>query len=314
LTSAVLHLIKRQRNGDAIDERPIKAVLDSFVSIGLNNANPSQVCFDFYEQHFEALFLDATETYYRQIAMSFLAEHTISEYLRMVKERLREEEDRAERYLHPGTRESPVRICERILICDCSELICASFPSLLEHGTQQDLQRMYSLLWRIRAVSAVMYQWLDELEDIQSFSFLSGIPEAAEYAQQRFQKYVTEAGLSAIAKLAAHSGTNIDELDPSAYVNILVEIYQENLDIVNMTFGGGVDFTASLQIACSEFVNHNVVTGTTSAYSSRLLAKYVDIVLRNNGKRAEEDIEGLLNHVVCTLQSTDHGDHWLRLS
>jgi len=226
----------------------------------------------------------------------------------MVEECLQEEEDRVQRYMYAGTRESLIDICKRGLIHDQVELICAKFPRLLEHGTQQDLQKIYSILWEIHAVPELMHQWLEDLEDIQSFSFLSGIPEAAKYTQKRFHKYVREAGLSAIAKLVARSDTNTEELDPGAYVKTLFEVYHANLDIVNTTFQRGVGFMTSLEKACCEFVNRNVVTGSTNAKSSRLLVKYIDTVLRKNANRVEKDAQGVLNQVVCSfLRSPSYG-------
>lgn len=59
-----------------------------------------------YKEHFEAPFIAATEKYYKTESEAFLAENTVSDYLKRAEERLREEEDRIERYLNANTRKT----------------------------------------------------------------------------------------------------------------------------------------------------------------------------------------------------------------
>ena len=60
-------------------------------------------------------------------------------------------------------------------------------------------------------------------------------------------------------------------------------------EIVNSGFKGEVGFEASFDEAGREFVNRNAATGGTSAQSSGLIAKYADMLLRENSKDADED-------------------------
>ena len=41
-------MIERQRNGDVVDQGLIKKVVDSFVSLGLDNSDPNKECLDVY--------------------------------------------------------------------------------------------------------------------------------------------------------------------------------------------------------------------------------------------------------------------------
>ncbi|KAG7442123.1 Cullin-domain-containing protein [Guyanagaster necrorhizus] len=133
LVNAVLRLIERQRNGDMIDQGLVKKVVLSFVSLGLDNTDLNKECLEVYKEHFEPPFILATEQYYKKESEAFLAENTISDYLKKAEERLREEEDRVERYLHTKTRKELIQKCEE----------------LLDFDQDEDLQRMYSLLSRI---------------------------------------------------------------------------------------------------------------------------------------------------------------------
>jgi cullin 1 len=276
LTTATLRLITAQRNGESIDQGLVKKVVDSFVSLGLDIADPNKECLDVYKEHFETAFIQTTETYYKKESETFLAENSVPDYLKKAEERLREEENRVERYLHTKTRKELISKCENVLIREHGELMWESFQNLLDFDQDEDLQRMYSLLSRI--------------------------PEGLEPLRKRFEGHVKQAGLAAISKLVGEAGANIDSLDPKAYVDALLEVHQKNSQIVNRSFKGEAGFAASLDKACREFVNRNAATGTSSTKSPELIAKHADMLLRKNNKMAEEDdLEGALNRVVCLL-------------
>jgi cullin 1 len=276
LAGAVLRLITLQRNGEVIDQGLVKKVVDSFVSLGLDNTDPNKECLDIYKEHLEGPFIAATDQYYKKESESFLAQNSVSDYLKKAEERLREEEDRVERYLNTKTRKELISRCEHVLIREHAERMWDSFQTLLDFDQDEDLQRMYALLSRI--------------------------PEGLEPLRKRFEGHVKQAGLTAISKLVGEGGTNIDALDPKAYVDALLEVHRKNSETVTRSFKGEAGFAASLDKACREFVNRNAATGTSSTKSPELIAKHADMLLRRSNKMAEEDdLEGALNRVVCAL-------------
>ena len=251
----------------------MKKVVDSFVSLGLDIADPNKECLDVYKDHFETAFIHATEQYYKQESETFLAENSVPDYLKKAEERIREEENRVERYLHTKTRKDLISNCENVLIRDHGDLMWDSFQTLLDYDKDEDLQRMYALLSRI--------------------------PEGLEPLRKRFEAHVKNAGLAAISKLVGDAGANTESLDPKAYVDALLEVHNKNSEIVNRSFKGEAGFAASLDKACREFVNRNAATGQSSTKSPELIAKHADMLLRKNNKMAEEDdLEGALNRVV----------------
>ena len=128
----------------------MEKVVDSFVSLGLDNTDPNKECLDVYTDQFETSFIYTTEAYYRRESETFLAEKkSVPEYLKKVEERLLEEENRVERYLHTNTRKKLINKCVTVLIREHDELIWDSFQNLLDHDQDKDFQRMYSLLCRI---------------------------------------------------------------------------------------------------------------------------------------------------------------------
>ncbi|KAF9046411.1 Cullin [Panaeolus papilionaceus] len=283
LASAILRLIENQRNGEAIDQGLVKRVIDSFVSLGLDETDPNKACLDIYREHFESPFILATEQYYRQESESFLATNSVSDYLKKAEERLKEEEDRVERYLNTTTRKTLIAKCEHVLIRNHSELMWDNFQTLLDYDKDEDLQRMYALLSRI--------------------------PEGLDPLRKRFEEHVKKAGLAAVERLVADSGSSNEALDPKAYVDELLAVHTKNSETVVRSFRGEAGFVASLDKACREFVNRNAATGTSNSKSPELIAKHADLLLRKNNKMAEEDdLEVALNRVMILFKYIEDKD------
>ncbi|KAG8938767.1 hypothetical protein FRC00_014476, partial [Tulasnella sp. 408] len=285
LANAVLRLIENQRNGETIDVGLVKKVVDSFVSLGLDDSDSNKATFDVYKEHFETPFINATEKYYKHESESFLAENSISEYLKKAEERLKEEEDRVERYMNSITRKTLVGKCEAVLIREHAEAMWEDFQNLLDFDKDEDLQRMYALLARI--------------------------PEGLEPLRKKFEEHVKKAGLAAVAKLtqAAGEGGAPAEVEPKAYVDALLEVHAKNQETVNRSFKGEAGFVASLDRACKDFVNKNAATGTSSTKSPELLAKHADALLRKNNKVGEDnDLEDALNKVMILFKYIEDKD------
>ncbi|KAG5642526.1 hypothetical protein DXG03_002599 [Asterophora parasitica] len=283
ITTAVLRLITQQRNGETIDQGLAKKVIDSFVSLGLDGTDLNKECLDVYKSDFEGPFLATTEDYYKKESEAFLAANSVSDYLRKVEERLREEEDRVERYLHTKTRKDLISKCDDVLIRQHAELMWDSFQTLLDFDKDEDLQRMYALLARI--------------------------PEGLEPLRKRFETHAKAAGLSAISKLVEASDSGADAIDAKAYVDALLEVHRKSSELVARSFKSEAGFAASLDKACREFVNRNAGTGSSSTKSPEMIAKHADMLLRKNNKMAEEeDLEGALNRVMILFKYLEDKD------
>ncbi|KAJ6559972.1 Cullin [Mycena capillaripes] len=306
LTAAILRLVAAQRDGASIDQALVKKVVDSFVSLGLDAADPNKECLDVYKEQFEAPFLAATETYYSAEAEAFLnaggagsgGSGNIPEYLKKAEGRLREEEERVVRYLHAKTRKELVGKCESVLLRAHAPRMWEAFQALLDYDADEDLQRMYALLARI--------------------------PEGLEPLRRKFEAHVKAAGLGAVSALVAAPSADkgadkaadkdkdegkAGELDPKAYVDALLAVHEKNAATVARSFKGEAGFAAALDKACREFVNRNAATGTSAARSPELLAKHADMLLRKSNKVAGDvDLEGALNRVMVLFKYLEDKD------
>jgi cullin 1 len=262
LAGCILHLIMRQRNGGAIDEGLVKKVVDSFVSLGLDDSEVSKVCLDDYEEHFEAAFIDVTEKYYKGKSESFLAENSISDYLKKTAEWLREEEDRVERYLNVHTRQMLLNKCVHVLIQEHSGLMSKWVQSIIDSEKYEDLE----------CVSALQF-W---------------IPDALEFLRTTFGEHVKKTGLAAVSKLVEEVGANVDEVAPKAYVDALLDVLKKTWEPVPMSLRRDARLLAGRGNAGREFINRNAATGTSNSKSPELLARYADQLLRKNNRIVED--------------------------
>ncbi len=72
----------------------------------MDETDATKANFDVYKQHFATPFIAATSEFYQIESKAFLSENTVSAYMKKAEDRLREEEDRVERYLSTTTRKT----------------------------------------------------------------------------------------------------------------------------------------------------------------------------------------------------------------
>ncbi|ESA43090.1 hypothetical protein GE21DRAFT_6732 [Neurospora crassa] len=270
---AVLKLVERQRLGETIEYTQIKQVVDSFVSLGMDEGDNTKTTLEVYRYHFERPFLEATKVFYQNESKQFVAENSVVEYMKKAEARLAEEEERVRMYLHPDIALHLKRTCNQALIAEHSTLLREEFQALLDNNREDDMRRMYSLLSRI--------------------------PDGLEPLRTRFEAHVRKAGLAAVAKVAADA----DKLEPKVYVDALLEIHTQYQGLVERAFNKEPDFTRSLDNACKEFVNRNEVCKSGSNKSPELLAKYTDVLLRKSSTGVEEaELENTLTQIMTVFK------------
>ncbi|KAI9896977.1 hypothetical protein N3K66_007999 [Trichothecium roseum] len=277
---AVLKLVEKQRNGETIEHNQIKQVVNSFVSLGLDEADTSKSTLDVYRFHFERPFLTATKEFYQDESKQFVAENSVVEYMKKAETRLAEEEERVTMYLHQDIAIPLKKACNQVLIADHSTLLREEFQVLLDNDREEDMARMYDLLSRI--------------------------PDGLEPLRTKFESHVRKAGLASVQKIQATEG---DKLEPKVYVDALLEIHTQYSGLVKRAFNEEPEFTRSLDNACREFVNRNEVCKQGSSKSPELLAKYTDVLLRKSTVAIEEaDLERILTQIMTVFKYIEDKD------
>lgn len=277
--AAVLKLVEKQRNGETIDQLQVKAIVDSFVSLGLDENDPTKSTLDVYRRHFETPFLQNTKEYYQRESKLFVSENSVVEYMKKAEARLDEEKERVGLYLHPEIMKKLMEVCNEALITDHSLLLRDEFQVLLDNERREDLTRMYKLLSRIK----------DGLDPLRN----------------RFEAHVRRKGDDSVKKVA----TSGDNFEPKVYVDALLDVHQKYQQLVTVAFTGESEFVRSLDNACKEFVNRNDVCKSNSSRSPELLAKYTDQLLKKGAKAADEsELEDLLQQIMVVFKYIEDKD------
>ncbi|KAK0436828.1 Cullin [Desarmillaria tabescens] len=280
LTTALLHLIQRQRNEDTIDQGLVKRVVDSFVALGLDDTDLNSRCLDVYREHFETPFLAATATYYQKESATFLLENSVPDYLKKTKEWLQEEKGRIGRYMTTETQTSVVPVCEAAFIHSHAKVMWVTFQGLPEFHQDVDFQQ----------------------EQVP----LSRIHKELDLSRKKLEERVKHAGLDAVSALVGENGGTPDL---QGYVDALLEVRTRYLAFVAQNLKGDPACMASIDKACRDFVNKNATTGTSTNVSPELLVKYADLVLRKNNKLVkEQDVEVALDRMIVIFNYLEDKD------
>lgn len=276
---AVLNLIEKQRNGETIEQSQIKSIVDSFVSLGLDENDSTKSTLEVYRSYFETPFIAATRVYYENESRRFVAENSVVEYMKKAEARLDEEKARVGLYLHHDTSKTLTETCLDVLVTAHSDLLRDEFQVLLDNERQDDLARMYRLLSRIK----------DGLDPLRA----------------KFETHVRKAGLAAVEKVAADG----ENFEPKMYVDALLQVHIRYQSLVNEAFNGESEFVRSLDNACREFVNRNKVCKSSSTKSPELLARYTDSLLKKGSKATEEsELEEMLVQIMTVFKYIEDKD------
>lgn len=74
------------------------------VSLGLDEADAQRSNLEVYKEHFQEHFITATQAYYKAESTDFVANNSVSDYMKKAENRLQEEADRVNLYLNDATR------------------------------------------------------------------------------------------------------------------------------------------------------------------------------------------------------------------
>uniref|UniRef100_A0A5S6QL19 Cullin family profile domain-containing protein n=1 Tax=Trichuris muris TaxID=70415 RepID=A0A5S6QL19_TRIMR len=286
ITRAVLKLIASDRKGEAVNTRLISDVVSCYIELS-GISSRQRLSFDsrdesmrLYIDNFENAFIAETEAFYSYEAEEVLRNNPVTEYMKRVELRLNEEQRRCSMYLCSSTLVKLDQVLVDIFIARRMDLLKAEFQSLLSSDRCSDLKRMYELCGMVE-------KGLGELKDC-------------------LEEHVLAQGLAAIEKAGDAVLT-----DPKLYVTTLLNVYKKYSNLLHVAFRSERAFTASLDKACSKFMNNNKATQgyKSNSRSPEMLARYCDLLMRKSTKSPEDgDVESMLADVMIIFKYMEDKD------
>lgn len=134
----------------------------------------------------------------------------------------------------------------------------------------------------------------------RTYNILRRVPGALDEPRREFETFVRKQGLVAIAAIASDN-----ESDPAPYIETITQVYERYNTMVKDAFEGDLGCKASLDRACREYVNRNIVCKTGSRKSAELLAKYVDGIIK---KATDTGSDRVIERVISVFKYLEDKD------
>lgn len=171
---------------------------------------------------------------------------------------------------------------------------------LLENQKESGMLLMRMKIWKQSDADERQIIYQLDLDLSRMHGLLGRIPEGLDPLRAQFEVATKASGLSAIERIA---GDKPESVEPKAYVDAILGVYQKYSDLVKKSFRGEAGFNAALDKACREFINQNAITGKSNQKSPELLAKYSDQLLKKTNKVGEEtDLNTALVQTVSLVE------------
>lgn len=297
-----MKLVHNERNGEAFDSQLVIGVRESYVNLCSNTEDKLQI----YRENFEKSYIEATEQFYNVKAPEHLQQNGVQNYMKYAEMKLREEEQRAQKYLEScsGSVQNLVNSCVNVLVTAHKETILAECPGMIKANETDKLQLMFKLMDRVSNEDEGITPMLNTLE---GHIFESGIADMVESAE-----IITQ--------------------DSEKYVERLLQLFNRFSKLVTAAFKDDPRFLTSRDKAYKRVVNDTSVfklelparIGVGGNPLSRtqpeskcpeLLANYCDMLLRKTAmskKLTSDEVETKLKEVLLVLKYVQNKDVFMR--
>lgn len=296
LQDSAMKLVHAERTGEAFDSQLVIGVRESYVNLSSNTEDKLQI----YRDNFERAYIEATEAFYRVQAPNHLKENGVQAYMKYADVKLREEEQRAQKYLEScsGSVQNLTESCVAVLVTAFKDTILAECAEMIRQNETERLQLMFKLLDRV--------------------------PDGIDPMLTCLETHIYQAG---IADMVASA--EVITADSEKYVEQLLELFKRFSLLVSQGFRDDPRFLTSRDKAYKRVVNDTSIfkldlPTTKSGVSNKttpeskcpeLLANYCDMLLRKTplSKRLTSDeVEAKLTDVLLVLKYVQNKDVFMR--
>ncbi|KAK0411375.1 hypothetical protein QR680_005625 [Steinernema hermaphroditum] len=292
IRKAALNLVESERLGEAINGELIVGVQESYVALFEEDDNPLET----YECYFECNYIDQSANFYAQRAAAVMDENGVQTYMRYAEEKLNDEKQRCQRYLHSQTVPKLMRKLVDVLVVRFQEQLYAEFRTLIVNNHLDKMKQLFRLINQTDNGVNVLLDIIHE--HIKS----DGIKDMLENA-------------STIVS------------DAEKYVEKLLAMFERFTRVISDAFEDDPRFLTTRDKAFQEVVNDTSIfklelvgsrpraRGSVESRCPELLANFCDMMLRKSSvakKLSCEEIEEKLNSVLRVLKYVQNRDVFMR--
>ncbi|XP_035225373.1 cullin-5-like, partial [Stegodyphus dumicola] len=292
LQESAMRLVRAERSGEAFDSQLVIGVKESYVNLGSTTEDKLQI----YRDNFEKAYIDATSVFYKEKATEYLEANGIESYMQYADQKLKDEEQRAVKYLDSSSLIVFTENIVKCLVIEYKDIMLAECLRMIKNYETEKLQLMFRLIDKVENGIEPM------LKDLESYIISEGL-----------------ANMMASADIITQ--------DSEKYVAQLLELFRRFSKLVKESFINDPRFLASRDKAFKKIVNDISVfslelptkkrTGKTEPESRcpELLANYCDMLLRKtplSKKLTSDEIEGKLKDVLLILKYVQNKDVFMR--
>ncbi|XP_033117568.1 cullin-5-like [Anneissia japonica] len=298
LQSSAMKLVVAERNGEAFDKQLVIGVRESYVNLSSNFEDRLQI----YRENFERAYIDATERFYKTHAHAYLADNGVQNYMKYADGKLKEEENRAVRYLETckgsSSVEKLIESCVNVLVTSFRDEILRECAPMIKTNETVKLNLMFRLMDR---VSDGINPMLQDLEQHIIHSGLADMVAAADVITTDSEKYVEQLlklfnRFSTLVKEAFNDDPRFLTARDKAYKHVVNDTQVFRLELP--TKSKSVSSKTQPESKCPE-----------------LLANYCDMLLRKtqvSKKLTSDEIESKLKNVLLVLKYVQNKDVFMR--
>lgn len=275
LVYQLMEYLRRDRDGAAkeFNTDSVAVVIQSFVELNQYTDAPYQL----YIEEFEKSYLENTRVYYETESATLIGSATISVFMDRALQRLHDESGFCSRYLDSNTHEKSIKEVEKCYITMHHQRLVNEFQTMVSESRYGDCRNAYRLVSRIQ----------------------NGVNPLLHI----LERHVNKLGKALVAKL----GTTVLK-EPKEYVEPLMVLQIEYMEIVNEYFGNDAEFVAAVDKAFRAVVNDTVTNVSVNA--PEVLARYCDGLLKRNLKQvvSEQELDDKFTRLITLFKYVDDKD------
>jgi hypothetical protein len=270
----IIDLLHRDRRSEAVDRELIRLGIEMFSKMTDGTRNV------YHTQFLEPLFV-TTVQFYEKEASGWLASDSATDYILKVEQRLIEERHRCQMYFTSDAEQAIIQKIEVVLLDSrqAKDLLLRSpngFAAVLERRDTEMARRFYQLFLRVSP----------------------GLDALAVVLKDRIFQEGSE-------RAKNHSSTD-KEINCKDCIMDVVRLQEDFMKLLQHSFSSHPTLMRAMKDGLEKVLSNGIIATDANGASvtlsfSELLANYCDVVLRQQEKHSEDQVESVLDSIVTIL-------------